>query len=218
MQRSLGGESIEILPGQYFDAETGLHYNHHRYMDPGIGRYLQTDPVGLEGGLSTYSYALGDPVGAYDPDGLSVIRGAKLVLQGLKKVGWMPTGFLTFKSAVRLRKAQKNCMVIADTEEEAFRLAQKIEKTAHPDGDMLVHPRDSHVRGGNQPHVQTQGIKGHVGYRAASALAATTYLGDGFVGNAVDLFNPLSIPKDLADVYSELTDDGEEDSCGCGNP
>jgi len=60
-----------ILPGQYYDAETGLTYNYFRDYDPGIGRYVEDDPIGLAGGsYSTYAYAGGDPVGLFDVTGL----------------------------------------------------------------------------------------------------------------------------------------------------
>jgi RHS repeat-associated protein len=61
---------VEILPGQYFDAETGLHQNHHRDYSPGDGRYLQSDPIGLDGGLSTYGYVGQIPLRYSDPTGL----------------------------------------------------------------------------------------------------------------------------------------------------
>jgi RHS repeat-associated protein len=42
------------LPGQYYDQETGLHYNYHRTYDPATGRYIQSDPIGLGGGSLRY--------------------------------------------------------------------------------------------------------------------------------------------------------------------
>ncbi|AXI60638.1 type IV secretion protein Rhs [Pseudomonas kribbensis] len=56
--------------GQYFDAESGLHYNRHRYYDPDVGRYLTPDPVKLAGGLNQYRY-VPNPTGWVDPLGLS---------------------------------------------------------------------------------------------------------------------------------------------------
>ncbi|WP_281280164.1 RHS repeat-associated core domain-containing protein [Panacagrimonas perspica] len=58
------------LPGQYEDTETGLHYNHHRYYDPDLGRYLSPDPLGLEAGPNPYVYADNDPINHIDPTGL----------------------------------------------------------------------------------------------------------------------------------------------------
>ncbi|RKZ75206.1 MAG: hypothetical protein DRR16_31495, partial [Candidatus Parabeggiatoa sp. nov. 3] len=57
------------FPGQYFDTETELHYNYQRDYDPSTGRYLQFDPIGLEGGPNGYLYAHSDPVNLYDPTG-----------------------------------------------------------------------------------------------------------------------------------------------------
>ncbi|CAM3545463.1 RHS repeat-associated core domain-containing protein [Pseudomonas floridensis] len=55
--------------GQYFDEETGLHYNTFRYYDPEVGRFVTQDPIGLEGGSNLYRYAP-SPIGWIDPLGL----------------------------------------------------------------------------------------------------------------------------------------------------
>ncbi|HCI7806338.1 TPA: RHS repeat protein [Escherichia coli] len=60
------------LPGQQYDDESGLCYNRNRYYDPLQGRYITQDPIGLSGGLNTYSYPL-NPINEIDPLGLKVI-------------------------------------------------------------------------------------------------------------------------------------------------
>ena len=58
------------LPGQYYDAETGFHYNWHRTYSPATGRYLTPDPIGLLSGINLFTYVSNDPINSIDSEGL----------------------------------------------------------------------------------------------------------------------------------------------------
>jgi RHS repeat-associated protein len=61
------------LAGQYHDAETGFHYNYRRYYDPGTGRYITSDPTGIQAGLNPYAYVGANPLFWVDPYGLEAM-------------------------------------------------------------------------------------------------------------------------------------------------
>lgn len=74
------GDSVSFvfdmrLPGQRYDVASGLNQNYFREYDPGTGRYSQSDPIGLRGGVSTFGYANAAPLMWSDPSGLISFQG-----------------------------------------------------------------------------------------------------------------------------------------------
>jgi RHS repeat-associated protein len=66
----VGGFTFDLrFPGQIYSAETGLHYNYFRDYDPTTGRYAESDPIGIDGGINTYSYVNSNPLAFDDPEG-----------------------------------------------------------------------------------------------------------------------------------------------------
>lgn len=116
---SFGNTHIDIedvvnnlrFAGQYYDAETGLHYNWNRYYNSEMGTYLRTDPLGLDGGVNLYGYALGNPLMFTDAEGLMFdqARASKFGQfteeYGTKILDYGMTAFNAFNSAVDLISA-----------------------------------------------------------------------------------------------------------------
>jgi RHS repeat-associated protein len=69
-------ENPYAYTGREFDVETGLYYYRARYYDPRTGRFLQHDPIGMQGGMNLYAYALGNPIKLTDPLGLASFLGS----------------------------------------------------------------------------------------------------------------------------------------------
>jgi RHS repeat-associated protein len=185
------------FPGQYEDQETGTHYNYFRDYDPQTGRYVQSDPIGLNGGVNTYSYALNTPLNAYDPDG----RFAWLVK--LCGKGYQKVRKLSKSEAVQKARDGENILVDGGLS-EATKLAKKASKGGkihkHKDGHAPFNNR--HLHPGPHPG------KGHIFYSIAAGLTATHYFeGCDCIGETlapiVDMFNPLSIPQEIINIVEE---------------
>ncbi|MGE0278710.1 MAG: RHS repeat domain-containing protein [Nitrospiraceae bacterium] len=75
------------LPGQRYDAETGLHYNYFRDFAPALGRYVESDPLGRRGGLNGYEYVRSNPLFDLDPTGAVSWRGTFVGISAVKGAG-----------------------------------------------------------------------------------------------------------------------------------
>lgn len=73
------------MPGQYYDGESGLFYNRFRYYKPSIGRYVTSDPSGLDVGLNSYSYVAANPLVFFDINGLTKGGKKNIGTEGLNR-------------------------------------------------------------------------------------------------------------------------------------
>ena len=150
------------LPGQYFDDETGLHYNFRRYYDPSSGRYVTQDPIGLAGEDNLYIYVTHNPLNFFDPTGEFGLVGAgigagldllmQLAMNGwnLKCVSWTQVGIAgalgaigggwfkgAFKHSVTGKKWSQLSQKWRNVSPRYRKVQEKIGNT--PDGDWDAH-------------------------------------------------------------------------------
>ncbi|MBD9668531.1 RHS domain-containing protein [Variovorax sp. VRV01] len=155
--------------GQYFDDETGLHYNRYRYYDPVTGRFVSSDPIALLGGLHAYTV---NPVQWTDPTGLA----SQWQANWEEKYGPLPSGYQVHhvipKSASSVAAAKKLCPNF----------------DVHNVDNLIALPKDSSVaqiNGNGAGFGKTTHYGYHAGYSAAAEVAmagAARFKGNGGSG------------------------------------
>ncbi|MCI5196832.1 MAG: RHS repeat-associated core domain-containing protein, partial [Candidatus Electrothrix sp. AW5] len=182
-----------------FDEQNGLAYYGYRFYSPGVGRWINRDPIGEAGGINLYGFVGNGPVNWIDPNGLSPLKIISLCTKGykiVKTVGW--------KEAVRAVRKGEN--VLAGSRAEAKRLARSASKKKNPIRDPAHKPKEGQMR-----HYHPNPRNGsHVFYQIAAGLTFSNYMQcenpekmckKSVAGQVLDLFNPLSIGQDAIDIF-----------------
>jgi RHS repeat-associated protein len=188
--------------GRELDAVSGMIYYRARWYDTQQGRFISEDPTNFTDGPNLYAYVGDDPVNFYDPLGEGkfglVVRVGKW---GLKKIR-----NITKDEAKRLYKKQGKDISGSKKQLKKFSKEKGKPRPEKPEkhGEGTYHYHLPDRRGGHGFIVRSNAI-------IPGAFFGRDLFGDGFWGNTVDFFNPLSDLQDLLDLFSD--DDDDDDDC-----
>jgi RHS repeat-associated protein len=134
------------FPGQYADAETGYSYNYFRDYDSTLGRYIESDPIGLEAGVNTFGYVVGNPVNRFDLWGLddsdigywTGLRGAGTFgAKGIARVGFaLDAGSIRKSVLTGQRSIHQSAFIELDVLNASFSVGWERGRNIKPYGDV----------------------------------------------------------------------------------